>query len=571
MLLFLAVLFCSNLFAQCASARQSVLVAGVPSCGHISSFEKTEYIIYIGHQITEAEFILRWSGERGSVDLTIRSPDGTQVEPDLILKGRQSLSYMVSTPEPGRWNIGLAAGDLAGGGVEYCLEVSLKNPNTQAANAAKFDGFYHDQAVDDNNDGLYDRITIAVGLQVMRAGYYNLVGHLYDTRTGENITAENGTYLKAGSRFMYLDLYDLRSPGPYVIKELQLYDEAGEMVASEKDSYTTNPYDINKTDIRSARLNGIYRDYGSDINNDGFYDYLTIDVGLDVSDPGNYTLIGYLCDPDGSSAIWSVGSEEVDAGENIIHMDFDGKSIWMGGYNGTYHLRELSLLKGDSERENLSIQEFLLDAYETSSYNYTEFVDPEWPPRILSGFGRGEALLTILIRTVLPVFNGRYSCDLVGINIPPLSSNFTVEEGGIKEGYGYHLPGIYIPGKPNNFTVSAKGVKSMNIGLKKDPVPGGSNRTRMWVSSRAYAVNGTATLDNDQISPGRYHIKIFGDAAENTSDVTIEMRLIKKVIINGNFSININMSRFPSGNYTFDMKALNGSLELTEVTLECPI
>uniref|UniRef100_UPI0034E2F453 hypothetical protein n=1 Tax=Methanothrix sp. TaxID=90426 RepID=UPI0034E2F453 len=122
-----------------------------------------------------------------------------------------------------------------------------------------------------------------------------------------------------------------------------------------------------------------------------------------------------------------------------------------------------------------------------------------------------------------------------------------------------------------NFTVSAKGVKSMNIGLKKDPVPGGSNRTRMWVSSRAYAVNGTATLDNDQISPGRYHIKIFGDAAENTSDVTIEMRLIKKVIINGNFSMNINMSGFPSGNYTFDMKALNGSLELTEVTLECPI
>jgi len=570
MLLFLVLLFCSNLFVQCASAGNSALVAGIPVCTHVNSFEKNKYTVYIGPQAAEAEFTLRWSGDISSINLMTLSPDGTQVEPDRILKGERSVSYIVSAPEPGRWTIEIAAGNLPEEGIDCCVEVSLKNPEARDANSATFDGFYNDRAVDDNDDGLYDRITIEVGLQVRRSGNYSLVGHLYDTRTGESVTAENGTYLKAGSRVMYLDLYDLRSPGPYAVKKLQLYDDAGEVVAVEENSYTTKSYDVNKTDIRSARLNGIYRDYGSDTDNDGLYDYLTIDVGVDVSEPGNYTLIGYLCDPIGN-AIWSLGSEELDAGENLIHMDFDGKSIWMGGHNGTYHLRELSLLKGDSERENLSIQEFVLDAYETRAYNHTEFVDPEWPPRILSGSGRGEALLTILIRTVLPVFNGRYSCDLVGINIPPLSSNFTVEEGGIKEGYGYHLPGMYIPGKPNNFTVSAKGVRSMNIGLKKDPVPGGSNRTRMWVSSRAYAFNGTATLDNDQISPGRYHIKIFGDAAENTSDVMIEMRLIKKLLINGNFNLSINMSGFPSGNYLFSMKALNGSVELNEITLECPI
>jgi hypothetical protein len=281
--------------------------------------------------------------------------------------------------------------------------------------------------------------------------------------------------------------------------------------------------------------------------------------------------MGYLYNGNGSNAIWSIGSKELDAGENIIHMDFDGKSIWMGRYNGPYYLRDLYLLKGDSEIENLSLQQLSLNAYTTKPYNYTEFVDPDWPLRNLSGSGRGEALLTITISTVLPVFQGRYACDLVGINIPPLYSNFTVEAGGIEKGYGYHLPGIYVPGKPNNFTVIAKGVRDMNIGLKKDPVPGGINRSRMWVSSRADALNGVAILENDLISPGRYHIKIFGDAAENTSDVMIEMQLIKKILINGNFNISINMSGFPSGDYSFSMKALKESVELSEITLKCPI
>ncbi len=59
--------------------------------------------------------------------------------------------------------------------------------------------------------------------------------------------------------------------------------------------------------------------------------------------------------------------------------------------------------------------------------------------------------------------------------MPPISSNWTVT--GTKNGYSYDLPGIRMPGKPNNFTVLASNVKNLNVGVKKDPVEGGSNFT----------------------------------------------------------------------------------------------
>jgi hypothetical protein len=194
--------------------------------------------------------------------------------------------------------------------------------------------------------------------------------------------------------------------------------------------------------------------------------------------------------------------------------------------------------------------------------------------KMISGVGSGELFLNFTIHSTTPVFSGTYSYDLVSFHIPPIESfNVTSTKKG---GYSYILPGIYIPGKPNNFTVAVQGVKNLNIGLKKlqgsyenSSMVWKGKYARIWVTSLVLAdKNDVATTTSDLLSPGVYQAKIFGDAAENVTHVNLTMTLIKKIIVNGKFNININTTGFPSGNYSLTAKALNGSLRLDEIKLE---
>ena len=181
----------------------------------------------------------------------------------------------------------------------------------------------------------------------------------------------------------------------------------------------------------------------------------------------------------------------------------------------------------------------------------------------LSGSGSGELLLTIEINDSSPAFSGSYNYDLQGISIPPITTPWKVT--GAKTGYSYDLPGIHMPDKPNNFTVAVQGVKNLNIGLKKLQ----GSYERIWITTQVVAnEKGLATTISDLLSPGIYHVKIFGDAAENATQVNLTMTLVKKVIVSGPFNLSLNTTGFPEGDYSVTMKAINGSFQLDEMTFE---
>ncbi len=189
--------------------------------------------------------------------------------------------------------------------------------------------------------------------------------------------------------------------------------------------------------------------------------------------------------------------------------------------------------------------------------------------KLISGIGYGELLLTFTVNKVLPVFSSRYSYDIVGINIPPISTPWQRTGDSNKTGYSLIFPNVYIPGKPNNFTVSARGVKTLNIGLKKDPEKWRLNYTRTWITTQVKADrNGTAITDSDLLSPGTYQTKIFGDAAENVSQIYLTMTVVKKLVVNGPYDLRINTTSFPEGDYSFKAKALNGTFKIDEILIE---
>lgn len=193
---------------------------------------------------------------------------------------------------------------------------------------------------------------------------------------------------------------------------------------------------------------------------------------------------------------------------------------------------------------------------------------------LISGIGHGELLLTFTVNKVLPVFSGRYSYDISGIHVPPISTPVQVEylEG---KGYNYDLPNVYIPGKPNNFTVCASGTKTLSIGIKELPGTNEANeiwrtkRPRAWISTQAKAdENGIATIDSDLISPSIYDVKIFGDTAENVTQVNLTMSVVKKLVVKGPYNLSINTTGFPEGDYSFEIKALNETFKMDEVLID---
>ncbi len=520
-----------------------------------------------------ARFALNWRNDASKINLDLQTPGGEWIRPErdscaTRKESNTSMTYSIERPVAGRWVAKVSPGNQSKVNEDYCIIAHLMNIKSENQYAAIFSGLFSDYGTDEDKDGIDDYTTIEASVSVRTAGNYSAKGVLYSVQNREKILIDNAVFLNLGAHQIRFDLFDLKSPGPYRLERLSLYDENGDEIDVYRGNYTTKKYDIMVLN-QSAKLTGSYSDYGSDINGDGLYEYLTVDVGVMVYDPGNYSVLGDLYDDNGKKVVWSLGSDMLPIGSNLLHMDFDGKAIERHRFNGTYHLKELELIRGDSAVENLSTEDIAMDAAVTHPYNYGEFVDPTWPEKRLSGYGKGEILLTIQVSSILPVFRGRYSMDIVGANMPPIASNWTVT--GTKNGYSYDLPGIHMPGKPNNFTVVTSGVKNLNVGVKKDPVEGGANFTRTWISTRANAgEDGIGRIENDMISPGRYQFKIFGEAIDNATQVTLEMKVVKRMLIDGRFDLALNTSGFPTSNYSINAKAINESVRFDEINLEGP-
>ena len=312
-----------------------------------------------------------------------------------------------------------------------------------------------------------------------------------------------------------------------------------------------------------ASLTGDFSDKGIDINGDGLLDYLNIDVGVNVVVPGEYSLYGFLFDMENKGIVWSADHRAFSDGNHTMQLAFDGKTIEKSRLNGPYRLGNISLNWGSASMGLIHCGR-LDDAYTTAYYNASDFVDPADNDKILSGKGNGNLLVTLSIKTTVPTFSGRYMYDIVGLNMPPISSPIKIS-GSKDKGYNLSMPGIFIPGKPNNFTIVASKVKNINVGVMKLQ----DDMQRIWISSQFPADDlGAARAESDLISPhGSYHVKIFGDAAENETKVDLKMTLEKMLAINGPFNLVINTTGFPSGSYRISAKALNGSFSFDEMEL----
>ena len=110
--------------------------------------------------------------------------------------------------------------------------------------------------------------------------------------------------------------------------------------------------------------------------------------------------------------------------------------------------------------------------------------------------------------------------------------------------YEYLANGVDIPQKPNRFEVDATGVKDLNVGVK----------IGIWISKGFNATNGAASISHSDVPPGRYDLKVFGEALDTGGSVNLKVAAETAVNADaaGKYSLDIDTSGIPSGAYKIE-------------------
>ena len=145
-------------------------------------------------------------------------------------------------------------------------------------------------------------------------------------------------------------------------------------------AYTTSYYDFTAFDVPPVDITGSYSNYGIDTDSDGKYNYLAIDVWVNVKEAGRYWMYGCLEDGDGQYVTSGDCVNHLNTGLQKLTLQFNGYDIYGHGVNGSFTLDYLELDVYDGERMNMA--EWGYNIYTTSFYYYTDF---DKPPANLTG------------------------------------------------------------------------------------------------------------------------------------------------------------------------------------------
>ena len=89
-----------------------------------------------------------------------------------------------------------------------------------------------------------------------------------------------------------------------------------------------------------------------DADDDGYPEAVVVDVRVDVTEPGDFSLAGTLAEEDGGGSFDAVTEfRRSEAGAGVVNLVFDKRGLPMGRECGPFGFRELRLIRAEGERE----------------------------------------------------------------------------------------------------------------------------------------------------------------------------------------------------------------------------
>ena len=250
---------------------------------------------------------------------------------------------------------------------EAITSFSVVQPTSQLT------GNVSDQGVDDNNNNLFDRVTVTAGVNAQQSGKHRLFVHL-KTASGASILRSAEQDLQTGVQNIQVNFEasaftSVGENGPYIIETLEL-DFLGANGATPADRLfaqgLTQPYQLSKFEQASLAFIGITSVEGQDTNNNNLFDRLVVLAQVKVQTAGSYSWVLKLTDQSRKEIDFTSASGTLAAGLNTIRFEFKGSAIGASGINGPYLLRDLLL-------HNQSSSLVQTDAGQTSALKAEQF------------------------------------------------------------------------------------------------------------------------------------------------------------------------------------------------------
>jgi len=210
---------------------------------------------------------------------------------------------------------------------------------------AKLTGVIHDdEGVDADGDGLFDYLRVGVQVNVTESGIYRVSIHGLVSSNGSYIPIYDDTsmYLDVGLQAVNVQLYGptiyLSGLNPVNVSSISLHDADWNWLGDVNNVPLSREYSYTKFDAPSASLTGVISDKGIDTDGDGLFNYLGVDVEINVTEAGYYEVsISDLLD----SHFYHIGAYDsryvyLDVGIQTITLTLYGLSIYMSGRNPAY-------------------------------------------------------------------------------------------------------------------------------------------------------------------------------------------------------------------------------------------
>lgn len=312
----------------------------------------------------------------GELSLSLTSPSGAHFDPasaatdpnvhfESSMEGDdlQVQTYVIETPEVGTWTLEVSAPATAdpSGQQAYALTGVLTD-SPILLEAATDRPAYH------QGDPIIIRASLTNGgAPITAASVIAQVRHgdqspasltLADDGTGGDLKAGDGIY---SGRFVATI-----PPGPYDV----LVSATGPAATP----FNREKLLLATVSASASRLNGTFSDRDNDTDSDGLFDDLEVQVGMDVTAPRPYRMLGELADANGVLIATASALTNLDAGTGMISLHFDGASIYKHGVDGPYLLRVVRVAEDDGSAI-LPLDE-RLNAYTTASYDHRQFQHP---------------------------------------------------------------------------------------------------------------------------------------------------------------------------------------------------
>ncbi|MCI5194023.1 MAG: hypothetical protein D3915_13020, partial [Candidatus Electrothrix sp. AU1_5] len=242
---------------------------------------------------------------------------------------------------------------------------------------ASLSGQYSDNGVDTDGDGLFDTLDVSVGIEISTEGTYTIIGEL-ETDSGKAIDVATTTAALTISdtsillSFSGRQIFMSRESGPYLVKRVRIVDSADQVVAIVDSAYQTQAYDYANFQHSGAWLGDQEPiDNGLDLDNDGYFDYLRVEIPLEANISGSYRVSADLVATDSTVLASTVTEVTVGGTFASVDLDFVGHLLYDSGIDGPYMVERLTVIADSGD-----IDDYVADAHQTAAYSHEDFSNP---------------------------------------------------------------------------------------------------------------------------------------------------------------------------------------------------